>query len=211
MFRKIIILLFILLNPVLVLANTNPSVQARVLPKNIGDLLEITDFSLEYISDNHVQLHWNSNLPAASVVKYDNTVYKTHVIRNEEYKTEHIIDLLNLKAGTLYYYSVGVYNNDDSISLGDDMFKTTGLRETFIPKIEKLVKENSEYTIGANSNYNYHYIDDTDYSVKSELFLLEDISTLFIIFSFLLVLVLIYKTQNKKNKDKKEKWEKLDK
>lgn len=212
MLKKIIILLFLFL-PNFCFANTNPSVQARVLPQHVEDVLEITNFQLEYISDNHVRLQWESNIQAASVVEYGNNMYKENTIRNNEYANIHVVDLLNLNSGTLYYYSVGIYNDNDSVGLGNDMFKTSGLRKSFIPNYEELVAPTGEGHIGATANYqyNYNYGDEDIYNVKSELFLLEDVASIFIIVSILLVLILVYRRQREKNKEKKKKWKKLDK
>lgn len=210
MFKKIILLLFLFL-PNFCFANTNPSVQARVLPQNIEDVLEITNFQLEHISDNYVRLQWESNIPAASIIEYGNNIYKEHIVRDNEYTNIHVVDLLNLNSGTLYYYSIGIYNDNDSVSLGNDMFKTSGLRTSFIPNYGELVDPIGEGHIGATANYRYNYGDEDIYDVKSELFLLEDVASIFIIVSILLVLILVYRKQREKNKRKKKKWKKLDK
>jgi hypothetical protein len=121
------------------------------------------------------------------------------------------VSLSNLDSGTLYYYSIGIYNENDSISSGNDMFKTSGLRKSFIPNYEELIQPVGNEHIGATLNYNYDYKDENVYGVRSELFLLEDMASIFIIISILLVLALIYKKQKEKNKRKKKKWKKLDK
>ncbi len=211
MFKKLFIILILLSFPYNLLANTDTGVQARVLPENKELLLDIVDWSYENKTAGEVAFYVKTNLPANVKIEYGTTWQKGQMVINENLQNEHYLLLSDLKYGTLYYFNISAFNDNDSISLGDNTIKTLGTRKV-LDKNKELIKKTDSGLIGSNKKVNVSPYPDENYNYKSdELFLLEDLSVLFIIFSLLLVLLLIYKALKNRNKRKEEHWEKLDK
>lgn len=211
MLKKFFIILILLSFPYNLLANTDTGVQARVLPENKELLLDIVDWSYENKSAGEVAFYVKTNLPANVKIEYGTTWQKGQMVIDENLQNEHHLLLRDLKYGTLYYFNISAFNDNDSISLGDNTIKTLGTRKV-LDKNKELIKKEDSGLIGSNKKVNISPYPEENYNYKSdELFLLEDLSVLFIIFSLLLVLLLIYKALKNRNKRKEEHWEKLDK
>lgn len=211
MFRKFLLTLCLLFLPFSVFAQGDTGVQARVLPSNADVLLEIIDWSYENISDTEVLFHWESNLPAIGKIEYGDTWTKGQSLLTEGEITQHSLLLSDLWPGTLYYFNLSAYNDSDSVSLGDNTFRTSGQRKV-LDSSRILDKKADGASLGASKRTIEIQPPDLGYKYKTdELFLLEDITVIFIIFSILLVLFLIYKKLRQQNEQKKSHWEKLDK
>lgn len=212
MFKTFFLTLILIVLPWATMAQGDTGVQARVLPSNIDVLLEILDWDYEILSDTEVLFTWETNLPAIAKIEYGDTWLKGNDLFTEIESLKHEILLRDLYPGTLYYFNLSAFNDNDSISLGDNTFKSAGQRKV-LDYSRKLDKPADENLVGATKKMiqlSPYPEDDFQYNSR-ELFLLEDLSVIFIILSILLVLFLVYKKLRQQNKEKGKHWEKLDK
>lgn len=87
------------------------------------------------VSYDSAIIKWDSSMPTISNIKWGtNPDYKDGVIKNIFYLLNHEIKLINLKAGTLYYFNIQSENILKKTNLlGNQIFRTLTLSDTTPP------------------------------------------------------------------------------
>lgn len=143
---RVLLIVSVLCLPMAVWAYS-AGIEARVLPTDEADILAVESFEIVELGEKSAVFKVKTNLPAGVKLLYGNTWQKNQVFEDESMSFEHQFTLINLRSATLYYYRLYLFNAKDSISLGDQVFKTAGQ-----PRIEWL--ENS--TISSEKEFKAH-------------------------------------------------------
>ncbi len=176
-------------------------IEARVLPNDEADILAVESFQIVEISETSAVFEVKTNLPAGVKLLYGNTWQKEQVFDDESMLGEHHFTLTDLRPATLYYYRLYLFNEKDSISFGDQVFKTAGQ-----PRIEWL--ENSatshETEFKAHNQLLAGSLTPEDEApqtaIAGNLFGVADLAFLLLCFSIFLLLLAILKHYCKKIK-----------
>lgn len=79
---------------------------------------------IQNVTTSSVLIHWRTNTPTPSVIKYANKFNKKgKIVANNTLKTEHEITIPNLKTNTKYFYSI-VKSGKEKFSDAKQYFKT---------------------------------------------------------------------------------------
>ena len=101
MLRFVLFLAVLLFLPMTLLAEGDTGVQARVLPQDASQLLEIVDWHMDNLSDYSVSFVWQSNLAAKAKIEYGETWIKDQSQILDEMSLNHEVILQNLSPCTL--------------------------------------------------------------------------------------------------------------
>lgn len=198
---RFLLILSLLSLPVAVWAYS-AGIEARVLPSDEANILSVESFEIVELGENHAVFEVKTNLPAGVKLLYGNTWQKDQVFDDESMLTEHQFTLIDLRPATLYYYRLYLFNDKDSISLGDQVFKTTGQ-----PNIEwwKSISASHEKSSKVSKQVltsNLTFTEElSETSTAGNLFSVADLSFLLLCLSIFLLLLAILKHCQKEIKN----------
>ncbi|HPL93014.1 MAG TPA: hypothetical protein PLB38_01895 [bacterium] len=176
-------------------------IEARVLPNEEANILTVEHFEIKDLGENSVSFDVKTNLPSQVKLLYGPNWQKDVTFELPEQTAEHYFTIEELRPATLYYYRLYLFNDNDSISLGDQVFKTAGQ-----PRIDWL----DSTSAGLDSTYKAHNTlpPDTAVSVPErpqsaitgDLFSIADLAFLLLCLSVFLLLLAIIKHYKKEIK-----------
>jgi len=185
----------LLLIPLFVWANS-AGIEARVLPSQQEDILSVESFEIVELGETSATFSVKTNLPVQSKLLYGDTWQKDQELAVAELNNEHQLILTDLQPATLYYYRLYLYNDKDSISLGDQIFKTTGQKRIDWLDEQVLDTEKTDFK-PQNQETGTKSLENEDIqqqaAPKSGLFTVADLAFLLLCFSIFLLLLAIIK------------------
>jgi hypothetical protein len=189
------IIVSLLLIPLFVWANS-AGIEARVLPGQPEDILSVESFEIVELGETSVTFSVKTNLPVQSKLLYGDTWQKDQELVVAELNNQHQLILTDLQLATLYYYRLYLYNDKDSISLGDQIFKTAGQKRIDWLDEQVLEAEKADFKPQNQENGNKSSVNDDfqqQAAPKSGLFTVADLSFLLLCLSIFLLLLAILK------------------
>jgi|GEM_PF-3840370 len=176
-------------------------IEARVLPTEEANILTVEHFEIKDLGENSVSFDVKTNLPSQVKLLYGPNWQKDVTFELPEQTAEHYFTIEELRPATLYYYRLYLFNDNDSISLGDQVFKTAGQ-----PRINWLDDNSAPHEPAyraQNSVAPGSSVVETEYpqsAITGDLFSIADLAFLLLCLSIFLLLLAIIKHYKKEIK-----------
>ncbi|HOX97396.1 MAG TPA: hypothetical protein PL066_03555 [bacterium] len=169
-------------------------IEARVLPNEEANILTVEHFEIKDLGENQVSFDVKTNLPAQVKLLYGPTWQKELTFELPAQTAEHYFTIEELRPATLYYYRLYLFNDNDSISLGDQVFKTAGqpridwLDSTSAPHEPAYKAQNSVAPVSSMVE-----TERPQSAITGDLFSIADLAFLLLCLSIFLLLLAIIK------------------